>query len=150
MALKLEKRSPLTAADGLIQLVGVPGFFTKVTGAKESFKRAKFFDGLTLVERSTGSSASTVSDVTLERSFDPKEDGSLIDYVNTAKCAVEASTITLRFIRRCNGEHTELGLLTLSGCRLTEFEYPEIDSAASDKAMMLKLSFSVEQLTWGN
>lgn len=146
MSVKLDQRNPITTADALVTIEGVPGYFSNFSGVKYNVSRPQYSDGLTNIKRAAGSGSVEYEDVTLDRSFDPEVDGVLIDWCEQAKCSLEGSDITVRPVRRCDGI-TQRGdrAWRLSGCRLKSFESFEVDTADGDSVVMISIAFSVEQ-----
>ena len=149
MTVKLDDRNPLTNADVLIAIEGVPGHFSTFSGVGYKITRPKWSDGLSNIKRSAGSGTVEYESVTMERAFDPLKDGVFIEWCEAAKCALDGSDITARPVRRCNGiQERGSKAWYLSGCRLEEFQSFEADTNDGSNVMMVKVVLSVEQSVW--
>ena len=147
MSVRLEPKNPLTTADSLITIEGVPGYFSTFSGVQISFSRPQYSDGLSAVKRSAASGTKEVSDVTVSRAFDPEsaDDVALLAWVREYEGG-EAFNLTVRPVKRTAGiEFRGNRAWYLSGCRIKTWStFENIDTGSGEGVVMVSLTFTVE------
>lgn len=149
MAVKLDDISPMSNADVLLTIEGLPGYWTEFSGIKRKFSRPKFSDGLSNVRRIAASGFSEYEDVTIAKPHDPEKDDPVLDFLAQHE-AGEVFDFTLRPVKRNRGvEFRGKKSWSLSGCRITEWSILEdVDTNDGEKVAMLKIVFSLENAEW--
>lgn len=150
MATRLDDINPMSNADVLMTIEGLPGYWTEFSGIKKKFSRPKYSDGLSNTKRTAASGSSEYEDVTLGKPHDPEKDDAILSFLETNECG-EPFDFSLRPVKRCQGvEFRGTKSWNLSGCRITEWSILEdIDTGDGEKVAMIKLVFSVENAVWG-
>ena len=149
--MKLLVKNPLTNADALLTIEGVPGYWTKFSGVKETQSRPVFSDGLTSSKRYASTGTSEFADVVFSRPFDPEAPDDIAAYlaIQTAKYGREM-TLTVRPVKR-EGELLLRGTRawTISGARVKEMSVMEsIDTGEGNAVVELSVTFTVDAVVW--
>jgi hypothetical protein len=149
--MKLAPKNPLTNADALLTIEGIPGYWTKFSGVKETQSRPVYSDGLTSRKRYARTGTSEFADVEFSRPFDPElgEDISAYQAIQTAKFGNEM-TLTVRPVKR-EGELLLRGkrAWNISGARVKEYSVMEsIDTGEGNAVVEFKVSFTVDDIVW--
>ncbi|MBW4421192.1 MAG: hypothetical protein KME13_18485 [Myxacorys californica WJT36-NPBG1] len=143
MAVKLIDRSPITSADVLITIEGVPGYFSKFSGIKKKFSRAMYSDGLSNTKRPAASGSIEFENVTIAKAHDPEKDDELLQWIAQHECG-EVFNMSLRPVKRCNGlEFRGNKVWNLSECRLAEVSIMDsMDTEDGSKVSEISITFS--------
>lgn len=151
MSVRLVQKDPMTNADVIITVDGVPGYFTKMSGLTENISRAMFSDGQSNRKRYASSGSSEIEEITINRPFDPDNtaDQTAYGFFQAARCG-RPFQVQVRPVRRCNGvEQRGTRALFLYGCRVTKINFLEgMDTGAGDQIVELAISFSLDDYAW--
>lgn len=148
MSARLDDTNPVSNADWLLTIEGVNAYFSKFSGGAVAVERPKFSDGLTSVERTAATGTVKVSNITLEKAYDPVKDRELIRSVIDWQCSPEYRTVTLTPVQRCNGveQLSEADPVVYVNCRLANSTIPgSIDTGSGSEVSMIVLEFTAEQ-----
>lgn len=149
MPAKLDDINPMSNADVLMTIEGLPGYWTEFSGIKKKFSRPKYSDGLSNTKRTAASGSSEYEDVTIAKPHDPEKDNPILEFLAQHECG-EVFDFTLRPVKRCVGmEFRGNKSWSLSGCRVQEWSIMEdMDTGDGEKVVMIKIVFSVEIAEW--
>jgi hypothetical protein len=145
MTVRLQDESPITNADVLITVEGLPGYFSEFSGIKKTFSRPMFSDGLSNLKRAAASGAGQYDPITISKAHDPEKDVAILDWIKTHECG-ETFNMTLRPVKRCNGVEYRGGKAWfMTGCRIQEWStMTEIDTGNGDSVVKLTIIFSID------
>lgn len=147
--MRLDDRNPMSNADVLVTIEGVPGYFSECSELKTMVTRPDYSDGLTTVKRYAGSGVISHPDVTLAKAFDPEKDDSLIAFCEDMKCSINTRSLTIRPVTRCNGiERRGSKAWQLSGARVKEYGTSSFDTNDGENVTMFSLVLTVESSEW--
>ena len=145
--MRLQQKDPMTNADVLTTVEGVPGYWSKMSGLSETVSRAMFSDGQSNRKRYATSGSSEIAEVTIARPFDPEnaEDQAAYEWAQSVRCG-DPFQVQARPVRRCKGvEQRGSKALFLYGCRLTKIDFLQsMDTSAGDSIVELTITFSVD------
>jgi hypothetical protein len=149
MPVKLQDINPMSNADTLLTIEGLKGYWTTFSGIKKKYKRPKYSDGLSALNRTAASGSSEYEDVTIGKPYDPEKDDATIDFLKE-KEAGDAFDFSLRPVKRNKGlEFRGNKAWHLSGCRVSEWSILEdVDTGDGEKVAMIKIVFSLEDASW--
>ncbi|NJN88968.1 MAG: hypothetical protein HC878_00335 [Leptolyngbyaceae cyanobacterium SL_5_14] len=142
--IKLEEKNPMSVADVLISIDGLPGYFTECSGFGWSIKRPMVSDPLAALQYEAASGTQENKPVTIARPFDPQsaDDNLVYDFAQKQKCARSPFDFVIRPVTRC-GKVTFRGTkaLHLSRCLIRDFAFMDnLDVAGGKKRLSLRLS----------
>lgn len=148
---KLAQKNPVTNADMLFTVEGVPGTWEMFSGLKETISRAQYSDGQSNRKRFTASGSSSLEEVTISRTLTPEDadDLAAYDWAQSVKCGDEFQC-QVRFVKRCDGiEFRGTRALYLYGCRISEISFMQgMDTGAGDEASRFEVKFSLDDYAW--
>jgi hypothetical protein len=150
MTVKLENRNPLTTADVLITIEGLPGYWSGFSGGGFDVSRPMYSDGISNQKRPAGSGTVEYQDVTLTKSFDPDVDQPTVEFFERFKTEIETFDLTLRPVKRANGvEQRGTKARYLTGCRVKTFRYMDnMDTGKGDEVANITVTLAVESDVW--
>jgi hypothetical protein len=148
---KLSSKNPVTNADCLFTVTGVPGAWETFSGLRETISRAQYSDGQSNRKRFTASGSSSLEEVTITRTITPEdaEDIAAYDWAQRMKAGDEFQC-EVRFVKRTNDvEFRGNRVLYLYGCRISEIAIMQgMDTGAGDTASRLEVKFSLDDYKW--
>lgn len=150
--MKLENKDPMSNADVLLAVTGLPGFFTEFSGIKWKMNRPMIADPMAAQKRKASSGTFEPDNATIARPFDPEssEDDAVIQWAKKQKCARAPFDISIRPVLRCN-DVTQRGKKAwyLTGCRIESFATMEgLDLAGGQDHVKLSIEFSWMNDEW--
>ncbi|MBD2256654.1 hypothetical protein [Pseudanabaena sp. FACHB-2040] len=150
MSVRLQNTNPITTADSLITIAGLPNYWSEFSGVKETISRPTYSDGLSNVKRKAASGSTEYADITISKAFDPEQDDTILTWIKEAKASLDTFDVTVRPVRRANGiEQRGTKAWSLSGCRVKEYEVMSgMDTAAGDQVAKLTVTLTVESASW--
>jgi hypothetical protein len=150
MPTRLDEISPMSNADVLLTIEGLPGYWSEFSGIKKQFSRPEYSDGLSNTKRVAASGTIKFDQVTLAKAHDPERDDAVFEFLNTHECG-EPFDMSVRPVKRCKGtEFRGNKAWSLSGCRLMEWSVLEnTDTASGEDVSKIQIVFSVEGAVFG-
>lgn len=148
MPLKLQNKNPMSNADFLLTIEGIPGYWTEFSGIKFTIKRPTYADPIAGQVVKASSGTLEYENVTIMRPFDPesKEDEEALAFIDKARCSKEPFTMGIRPVYRCEGiEFRGSKAWFFTGCKVeghTLLDGLNIESADSTVKIGMEISYT--------
>jgi len=147
--MKLDDRNPMTSADVLITIEGVPGYFSEFSGVKKNVSRPDYSDGLNAIKRKAGSGTISFDDITIAKAFDPEKDGDLVLWCDRMMQSIDTQDITLRPVKRDGGVAQRGSKAWNINGRVSTYSTMEsMDTNDGGSVAKMAITFSVDYANW--
>jgi hypothetical protein len=145
------RQNPMSNADLLFTIEGLPGYWTEFSGIKEQYVRPKYTDPTSARQLSGATGAITVEPVTIAKPYDPElpEDEAILAWADAQKCAKLPFNFTVTPVYRCNGiaKRGEKSW-TLIEAKITSFSiFENADIGNGQEIAKIKLMFEYNSFT---
>lgn len=149
-SVRLDNLNPMSNADVLLTIVGVPGYWSEFSGIKKTYNRPMYSDGLSNMKRMAASGSIEYEEVTIAKAHDPERDDPILDWLRSVETGVSFD-MTIRPVMRTNGmTYRGNKAWALSGCKITSWSILEnTDTADGEEVTKISVTFRHEDAVWG-
>lgn len=142
----MAKLRPISVANYRVVVEGTPTYWEKFSGFDENRGTFTFTDGLSNEIQEYPTGMRSKSQLTLTKSFDPRQDYALDDLFERF-CNVDGITITVEPIQNCStGERIGTRTETYTGCQLIGQRGGDVDRQGNGTSMR-EWKFTYERRT---